>query len=104
MIISEYSETGIMRIEVVSPKTHQQLTSELLNPTNAILRLRPSFVLSILQSVSASDGMLECKCCFTLDSLNEGGRFFMHIRVVDDVDDEDGSDVMAMSMYLKLIC
>lgn len=69
------------------------LTSGVLNPTNAILRLLPSLVLSILQSVNTNDGTLEYKWCFTLESLNEGGKFLMHILVVVDVaviPDDDG--------------
>ena len=76
--------------------TYSNLTSEFLNPTKAILRLLPSLVFNILQSVSTNDGMFECKCCFNLDSLKDGGRFLMHIRVVDEVDGY-GSDVMVGS-------
>ena len=58
------------------------LTCGVLNPTKASLRLLPSFVLSILQSVIIIEAQLPLveavRCAFKLDSLQDGERFFIH--------------------------
>ena len=56
--------------------------AEVWNPTNAILRLRPSLVLRTLQSVIWRVGREDWRWLFNLVSSKEGGRFLMHVRVV----------------------